>query len=491
MAKAVFWRLDELVERLGVRPLPTCRQIDLGQRLSGISSDSRSLAPGSLFVPLRGENFDGHDYIAAAIAAGALAVLVENSRPDLVALAQRWPGILFLPVADTLKAFGTLARIRLDEIRPKIFAITGSNGKTTTRRMLAAILGRCLRVHQSQGNFNNLVGLPMTVFTMPDDCEAVVLEMGMNRPGEIAALSAIARPDILLLTNVTAAHLEGLGSLEAVTRAKCEALAGVRPGGVVIYNVDDEQLAVRVPAICSAARPDIELLPVTWHGAYTDENPEPARASEIWLQPEGLSFVYSWRGVKEKIDLPCWGRHNVMNAALAIAAAQQLPEVTLAAAAAGLAAFSGAPGRLERYCLGRGIILVHDAYNANPASMEAALSEVAGRREGRFLALVLGGMNELGSASEELHAALGRRVAEIRPGLLLLIGELAAGIGRAARAAGLPNERIQTFPEGAWDEARTALEERLPDASLVLVKGSRSLQLERVVEPLRDGKGRE
>ncbi len=483
MAEAAFWRIGELAERLGLRPQPVCHRLDPGQRLTGVSTDSRSLRPGALFVPLRGENFDGHDFIPDAIAAGAAAVLVEKARPGLAELVQRWPGTLFLPVADTLETLGKLARLRCEELRPVVFAVTGSNGKTTTRQMLAAILARRFRVHQSQGNFNNLIGLPLTILTMPADCEVLVLEMGMNRPGELTTLSAIARPDYLLLTNVAAAHLEGLGSLAAVAQAKCEAITGVRDGGWVIYNGDDLQLADLVPVVAAGRRAGLNLLPVSWHGAYSGPaGCEPALAQEIWLTPAGSSFVFSRGERGARIELACWGRHNVFNAALALAAAGLVrPEIGLDEAAAALADFRPPAGRLELHHLARGITLVDDAYNANPASMAAALSEVSGRRRGRFLALVLGGMWELGAMSAKLHAELGRRVAEIRPDLLLLLGEAAALSGRAAQAAGLPAARIVTLPEDGWEAAVRLLQERLPDAGLVLVKGSRAARLERVV----------
>ncbi len=484
MAGMEFWELGELADLLGVRPLPTCHQIDLEEKLTGVCTDSRRLQPGELFVALCGDNFDGHDFIDAAIRAGAPAVVVAGGRAEIAGLAQRYPQILFLPVKDTLKALGRLAGARLKRIRPLVFAITGSNGKTTTRQMLAGILARRFRVHQTAGNFNNRIGLPLTVFAMPDDCEAAVLEMGMNEPGELSELAGIARPDYLVLTNAGKAHLEGLGSLEAVAQAKCEAIAGVRRNGCVIYNVDDASFRKLVPAAVESRADKVDLLPVTAFGAYGDGDPEPVRVDEIWLLPEGLSFVFNYQGRKTTFKLPCWGRHNVINAALAAAAACCRPEIDPATAAAALADFQTPPGRLQVYRLARGGILVHDAYNANPASMAAALTEVAGRRQGRFLGLVLGDMNELGPASASLHREIGRRVAEIRPDLLALVGRQVEDLAQGALDFGLPVGRVFKFPPTAHAEACRLLEESLPEEFLLLVKGSRALRLEKIVEPL-------
>ena len=486
MAGNDFWSLGELPDLLGVRPLPTCHQVDLTRRVTGVSTDSRKLKAGELFVALCGENFDGHDFIAAVIAAGAPAVVVDGGRPELVGLVQRYPQVMFLPVADTLTALGRLARARLERIRPKVYAITGSNGKTTTRQMLARILKSRFRVHQTSGNFNNRIGLPLTVFAMPDDCEVAVLEMGMNEPGELSQLSTIARPDCLLLTNTAKAHLEGLGTLAAVARAKCEALAGVREKGCVVYNVDDVNFRKLVPEIAAERAGGLRLVPVTVFGAGGEAGPDSVRVDEIWLLPEGLSFVFIRDGLKTTFKLPCWGRHNVMNAALAAAAAVAGAGIDPETAAAALAGFETPPGRLQLYRLPAGGILVHDAYNANPASMAAALTEVAGRRAGRYLGLVLGDMNELGPESESLHREIGRRAAEIRPDLLVLVGRQVEELAHGALDFGLPSDRVFLFPAGAHDQARELLESRLPENFLLLVKGSRTLRLEKIIDPLLD-----
>ncbi len=477
-----YWKLKELSVLLRTQPLPVCREVNLEQELAGISTDSRKLKAGELFVALSGANFAGQDFVESAIKQGAVAVVVPGAVPDLLSLAQRYPQVLFLPVADTLAALGTLARARLGKINPVVFAVTGSNGKTTTKEMLAAILAPVFRVHKTAGNFNNLIGLPLTVFAMPDDCQVAVLEMGMNVPGEIAQLTAIARPDYAIITNVAQAHLAGLGSLAAIARAKCEIISGLKPGGVVIYNGDNPYLARQVPATVAdcpeVSRP--RLIAVSGYGAAETE----IKAVEIRHKDEGLSFVFERKDERVPVTLPCWGRHNVMNAVLALAAGTCLAGMGPVPAADSLKHFQMPAGRLQKYEFGDGKILLHDAYNANPDSMAAALTAVSERRGGRFLALVLGDMNELGPESPALHRQLGEKVAQIRPDLLVVVGELAARIASAAQAAGLPAARVARFGVGAFTAVVNLLRERLPAEGLLLVKGSRTLALENIVNPL-------
>ncbi len=477
-----YWKLKELSALLQIQPLPVCREVDLEQELAGISTDTRKLKAGELFVALSGANFAGQDFVEAAINKGAIAVVVPVAAPDLLTLAQRYPQVLFLPVPDPLTALGRLAQARLARINPIVIAVTGSNGKTTTKEMLAQILAPVFRVHKTAGNFNNRIGLPLTVFAMPDDCQVVVLEMGMNAPGEIAQLTAIAQPDYAIITNVAQAHLEGLGSLTAIGRAKCEVITGLKPGGVVIYNSDDPYLARLVPATVAdcpvTLRPG--LIPVSEYGAAETG----IKAVEIWHKDEGISFVFECEAERASVTLPCWGRHNVMNAVLALAAGTCLVGIDPVPAADSLKKFQMPAGRLEKYEFGDGKVLLHDAYNANPDSMAAALTAVSERRGGRFLALVLGDMNELGPDSPALHRQVGEEVAEIRPDLLVVVGELAAQIAAAAQSAGLPAGRIAQFTAGAFSAVVNLLQERLPADALLLVKGSRTLALENIVNPL-------
>ncbi|MBN2705679.1 MAG: UDP-N-acetylmuramoyl-tripeptide--D-alanyl-D-alanine ligase [Deltaproteobacteria bacterium] len=476
-----MFTLNELAGRLAARPLPFCQRLDPETQVTGIGIDSRRSRPGELFVALAGTRFDGHDFIDQAVSRGAAAVVFAAEKRSFSDLAQRYPGVFWLPVADTLVALGSLARAWLERVAPRVIAVTGSNGKSTTKEMLAHILAPHFRVHKTAGNYNNRIGLPLTLFAMPDDCEVVVLEMGMSAPGEIADLAALATPEIAILTGVAAAHLQGLGSLAAVAQAKCEIMTGLKNGGSLVYDVDDPWLNRLVPTLaaeCSAAA--FNLLPVSWHGATEAV----VRVSEIWMTPTGFSFVLSQDGTQETVALPLWGRHNVKNAALAAAAALLLPGITPALVGESLQNFKNLSGRLQRYPLAGGGLLVHDAYNANPASLEAALTAVAERRGRRYLALVLGDMKELGPESAELHRQMGLRIAEIRPDLVVLLGEEVEGMAVSARNAGLSGDRIRNFPTGAQVEAFNFLRCRLPQAPLILVKGSRSLALEKLVEPL-------
>ncbi|MCK5680211.1 UDP-N-acetylmuramoyl-tripeptide--D-alanyl-D-alanine ligase [bacterium] len=480
--KNYFWKLRELPALLKTHPLPVCREVDLDQEITGVATDSRTIVAGELFVALSGENFDGHDFIETAIAKGALAVVVVGAVAGLADLAQRYPQTFFLPVPDALAALANLARARLQKIDPIVVAVTGSNGKTTTKEMLAEILVPHFRVHKTAGNFNNRIGLPLTIFAMADDCQVVVLEMGMNAPGEIAALAATAPPDYVIITNIAKAHLQGLGSLDEIAKAKCEVIGELKPGASVIYSSDDPYLARLVPDT-AASRPEglvPKLISVSWHGAAEAK----IKVSEIWLTPEGSSFVFTQGSEKATVKLPCWGRHNVMNAALAMAVGICLVGVAPVPAANALINFKMPSGRLEKYEFGSAGVLLHDAYNANPDSMAAALTVVAERRGKRFLALVLGDMNELGTESAVLHQQLGEKIAELRPNLLVLLGDYVGGIANAAQSGGLPFERIAQFQVGAFAAVVTLLKERLPDDALILVKGSRGVALEKVVNPL-------
>jgi len=477
-----FWKIRELGDLLKVQPLPVCREIDFEKEITGVATDSRTIADGELFIALTGQNFDGHDFVGAAIANGAAAVVVDGATTHLSHWAQRYPQTFFLPVADTMVTLADLARARLTRIDPIVIAVTGSNGKTTTKEMLAEILKPHFRVHKTAGNFNNNIGLPLTIFAMPDECQVAVLEMGMNAPGEIAVLAAIATPDYAVITNVARAHLQGLGSREAVARAKCEVISGLKPGATVIYNSDDPYLKRLVPETVQACKPALspELLPVSEHGAAETA----VKASEIWLTDEGMSFVFKREAEAVTVKLPCWGRHNVMNAVLALAAGTCLAGISPVSAANSITSFKLPAGRLEKHEIGGGGILLHDAYNANPESMLAALTTVSERRGKKFLALVLGDMNELGTESENLHRQIGEKVAEIRPDLLVLLGNYVSEIACSTQAAGLPSGRVTQFPVGDFTAAAAFLQAQLPAGALILVKGSRALTLEKIVNPL-------
>ena len=423
-------------------------------RFAGVSTDSRRLRPGDLYFALGGPNFDGHDFVAAAAAAGAAACVVSRD------VSVDAPTIRVESVLAALQRFAAGWRAAY---RGRLIGVTGSNGKTTVKQMLAAILSRLGPALATEGNLNNHIGVPLTLARLTPSHRYAVIEMGANHLGEIAALCAIARPDIGLVTNAGDAHLEGFGSREGVARGKGEIFDALGSGQVAVINADDAYAAqwaeraspARVLRFGRQAEAEVRLL---------DEQ----RAGD------GQRFVLRLDGQSHTVQLAVPGRHNALNAAAAAAAA-------LAAGAGasdiveGLAAFVPAQGRVQRERLSNGALLIDDSYNANPDSMRAAIALLAERPPRRWL--VIGDMAELGPQSEALHAAVGRAAAEAGIERLLGCGE------RAARA-------VEAFGEGGLVLADHAalvrhLQRHLAAQDSVLIKGSRSAHMDRVAEALR------
>jgi len=429
----------------------------LGEDLSvsQVSTDSRSLGPGELFVALQGPNFDGHDFLDMALQQGARAALVSRDTGHVL------PRVL---VADTRLALGRIGALWRDASQARVVAITGSNGKTTVKEMLAAILAQQGRVLATRGNLNNDIGLPLTLTRLGDE-EYAVLELGANHPGEIDYLARIARPDVAVLVNAGRAHLEGFGSLEGVARAKAEIIHGLGDDGVFVYNADDayadlwRELAANRRSLGFGVR--------SRTGVYS---PEP----EARLQWQGGSFAQRF-GVctpagNFEVQLALAGEHNRLNALAACAAAVAL-EVSAARIAAGLAAMRPVAGRLCPLSGSGGARIIDDSYNANPESVAAAIAVLAaapGRRT-----LVLGDLAELGKGSSGLHAELGEEARAAGIERLFACGELSGAAVRSFGAGG------RHFPD------QQSLIERLVDGlgaeDSVLIKGSRSARMDRVV----------
>jgi len=437
---------------------------------TGVSTDSRSVDEGQLFVALAGPNFDGHDYVAAALDAGAAGAVVRQG----FTLPGEEDACLF-PVTDTLAALGDLAAAWRQEHSALVAAITGSNGKTTTKEMLAAILGQRHRVLATRGNLNNLIGLPLTLMQLTAEHTACVLEMGMNASGEIARLARIAAPEAGVITNVGPAHIGMLGSLEAIARAKGELFEALSPAATAVVNLDDPLLAPYAASLpCRVVTFGIDSAADVTAGGITDLGA---------LQ----SFVLDLAGEQVKVRLAAPGRHNVMNALAAAATAWSLGQGA-GAVSAGLEVFAPVPGRLN--LLGRpgGPAVVDDTYNANPASVASGLAAAAAMAQGRALALVLGDMKELGDFAPRLHRETGRLAARLGCRLVLAVGEHADEVAAGAHEEGLAAELAVAF--AAMDELMAAAPGLLAEDDLVLVKGSRSMAMERVVALLA-GKGEE
>jgi UDP-N-acetylmuramoyl-tripeptide--D-alanyl-D-alanine ligase len=449
--------------------------VRLGARTNfpGVTTDTRGLRAGELFVAIRGDAHDGHDFLADAAQHGAGAVLVERAHAE-----QPLPcGVI--AVRDTLSALGDLAVFHRRRHRPRIVAVTGSNGKTTTKEMLAAILERAFgpgRVLRTTGTQNNLVGLPLTLLRLGGAEQAAILELGMNGPGEIWRLAQIAEPDVGVITCVAPAHLEGLGSIHGVAEAKAELYRRLRPSATAVVNADD-------PLVLASAR----AFPGRKVAFGTAEGPElavGARAiADHGLDGTEFHLVVERRDVPVRLAVP--GRHNVTNALAAAAAAHALG-VGIEAVQAGLEAFQPPGMRMEVTHLPTGVTVLNDAYNANPASMAAALRTLAASR-GRRRVAVLGEMRELGAESEPAHHEVGVAAAGANVDALFLLGEHAEQVRTGAESGGLPAERIAVAT--SHEELADRLLAYCRPGDLVLLKGSRGAAMEQVLRRLQDAGG--
>jgi len=430
--------------------------------ITGISTDSRTIQTGELFVPLRGANFDGHDFLIRAYRRGAAACLSEETIAGFP--------IPVIQVENTLTALGDLAAAIRQSLTVPVVAVTGSAGKTTTKEMLASILAQTGPGLKTEGNFNNLIGLPLTLFRWRPEHAWVVLEMGMSLRGEIARLAEIAAPQVGIITNIGPAHLEGLGSIDGVARAKGELFAALPSGGVAVINADDERVA-RLPVANGVRR----LL-------FGLQNPAEVTASDVKSTVDTLSLRLELPDGAWPVTIKVGGRQNVMNALAAAAAAVAL-EVPSEQIVRGLEQFIPYRGRMEVFKLAAGIVLIDDTYNANPLSMHASLqylAEAAG--EGRRIA-VLGDMLELGEDAAEWHRKVGAAAATYAD-MLVVIGSLAEETAAGAQAAGMPLERIEVL------SSKKAVVDRLLSClqphDRILVKGSRGMQMEKICQEIRE-----
>ncbi len=449
---AFAWTDLEVRSALGLR-LDLARD---GLRFTEISTDTRTLQPGALYLALSGDRFDGHDFVADAVAGGARAVVVSRALP-----AAR--DIVTYPVDDTLVALGRLAHHRRMHLDCPVVAITGSSGKTTTKDFLAAALATARRTHATRGNRNNRVGVPLTLLEAPQESEAVVVELGTSEPGEIRALTEIVSPDVGVVTTVGASHLEGLGSVEGVLREKLDLLRVLPKGAKAV--VGDEPTS-----LVEEAR---RIMPQVRVAGWSNRADERARPTGAEVDAFGR-YRFRWHGHVVSVPMP--GRHAVANALLALTVADLLG-VPAAKAAQGLEGASTAGMRGQTRTIG-GLTVLVDCYNANPQSARAALEllEVYGAPNGR--AAVLGTMLELGDASARYHDevladALARDI-----DVVLAVG----GFAEAAERMATPSDRVLIAED--WRSGYPLLKERLAGEEVVLLKASRGVALEGMLDLL-------
>jgi UDP-N-acetylmuramoyl-tripeptide--D-alanyl-D-alanine ligase len=422
-----------------------------GRTFTSISTDTRSIPEGALFVALTGERFDAHDYLPAAAAAGAVAAVVQKGTAPV-------PGLSLLEVPDTLRAFGMLAGARRAGISGPVVAITGTNGKTSTKEMLAVALGTRFVTYATRANLNNLVGVPLTILESPPETEALVVEAGANLPGEIARYREIIRPDVVVITNAVAGHLEGFGSMEGVLEEKLSLSADVE---LAVVGVDPPALAEgarrRARRVRTAGLEGADLVP---------ELVEIGPDARPVLTLGGRTFTLAARGL-----------HQADNAVRVWAVAEELG-LDLDRVADALSRFTLPGGRGELLQVGA-LTILNDCYNANPQSFRAAIATAKSLRQSRPLVFVAGTMRELGSESEALHRRVAYSLVDLGPDLLAAVGDFVPALQPYAEQLG---ERLVTAPDPL--ALAPLLSERLRGDEVVVLKASRGVALERVLPAL-------
>jgi len=456
------WRVAEIIEATGGRLF--CG--DLGRMFTGVSIDSRRISADDLFIAIKGEVHDGHRFIGNVIEQGVNGCLIDQRKTDMLSkLELSDTGVVCITVDNTTKALGDMAAFNRRRTPVSVIAITGSNGKTSTRRMTSDVVSRRFCTLSTQGNLNNDIGLPLTLLNLH---QWAVVELGMNRPGEIERLAEICLPDVGLITNIGPAHLEGLGSMEAVMAAKGELLGKIKAGGMAILNADD-------PRLLKLA--DITPINVLFFGMSKDAA---IRAESVEEKGEGLSFGLVLPDETISVHLKTPAMFMISNA-LAAAAAGYLLGLTAVEIKNGIEAFKPVQGRMNIHKTGKGIHIIDDTYNANPGSMQAAiitLTSLKGKNKGFLIA---GDMLELGEYSAPMHREIGVIAARANIAGLYVTGKFAEDVAAGALAEDMNPDDIF---KGTREEIIEAVTDRLEAGDWVLVKGSRGMAMEKVVQGL-------
>ena len=454
--------LRQLLEAVGGTLLGEFNDMDAA--VAEVCTDSRSITPGCLFIPLEGERFDGHSFINAALEAGAAGCFTARERESYL------PGKFYIKVRSTQRSLWELARYYRQQFPIPFVAVTGSVGKTTAKDMIAAVLGAKFKVHKTEGNFNNEIGVPLTLLKLERQHQVCVVEMGMDHAGEIDNLGKLVEPDIALITNIGDAHIEHFGSREGIFKAKCEILPHLKEDGLAVLNGDDPLLS-------------------TLRGTLPQRtvfvgNGEGLDYAAFDLRRDGEAHlscrIKTPRGQFEA-DIPALGGHMVYPTLMAAAVGEALgmgPDEIVR----GIGTFLPTKMRMNIVRCKGDILILNDAYNANPQSMRAAAAVLGDAGQHRRKVAVVGDMKELGAGSEQFHRAVGSYFAQNGANRLIAIGDLARFMAEGAKGAGL--EQSDWFP--TINDAKNALLRELRSGVTILVKASRSMAFEQVVEFLQE-----
>jgi len=462
-----LWTVSRILKTTGGRLL-SGNEV---RRFSGVSIDSRKVSPGQLFIAIIGENFDGHRFAADAVGKGASGVLVERRHVRRLPLKRfQNQGVVCVSVSDTVKALGDIAADHRRRWGGKLVAVTGSNGKTTARKITAEVIRQGYATLSTLGNYNNEIGVPLTLLNLCPEHRWAAVELGMNHPGEIRRLARICRPDVGVITNVAPAHLEGVGSVEGVVMAKAELLEHIQEHGTVVLNADDPNV------LKIADRTAVDVL------LYGTAKSAAVRGTAIRETRRKVRFLLHVSGARVPVMLNTPGRFMVSNA-LAAAAVGHLSGISPDRIRAGLEAFVPEKGRMIVVNLKRAVRLIDDTYNANPGSMKAAIDTLMRlkKKQGRAIC-VLGDMLELGDHSESLHHLIGAYVKNAGVFRVCVTGRFAGSVAAGAIEAGMDNESVLTGTKESILENLYAL---LRSGDWVLVKGSRGMAMETVVQALK------
>lgn len=452
----MFLNVNEILRPLDAEPVRGGEN-----NFESVTTDSRHIAEGSLFVALKGEHFNGEDFCCEAVEKGAAGVMVSRECE-----AKNIPsdGIV-LKVDNTLDAYQKLAGVWRSKFDIPIVAITGSNGKTTTKDLTAAGLSSLGSVLKTSANYNNEIGVPQTLLELNENHKAAVVEIGMRGLHQIEPLAAIVKPSIGIVTNVGETHIELLGSIENIARAKAELVEAIEPGGSVILNADDKN----VSAMIDRVKPGVRVM------TFALDHDADLRAEDLITRRASTAFTLVYKGKDYDCEIPIIGKHNVSNALAAVCAAVVLglhaPEIR-----AGFTSLATTKMRFE--IIDRnGLHIINDAYNASPASMRAAIRTTAEIAPGRKIA-VLGDMLELGKRAENLHRSIGEELAKNNFYAVVTLGKLGRLIADGARDFGIEN----IFAADTHEQAAECLREHLTEGDTILFKGSRAMRMEKIIE---------